>query len=355
MPPTVYNVDAIQQAPAGTHVISPPSAPISFTVDTHVPQTPELDPPATPSSDHLPTFTGSAEALDSYEIDDALLGTVCQGTVASTSSFSCIPAVPLGDGDYLLTARSVSRAGVSSAPSNPARPLTIFTPTQIPAPTLDAPQSPTNNARPTFTGAATGGVTVSLRIPGQTLCSGPVALGTLELPARDAAGRRNLRADRARRRCERKHLARQQLGDAGRRHRRARGADHPGAGERRPCSTIRRVTARGTAQVASTVALTLDGASAGTASPRPTTEAGQLPLGTLAFGMHTLSATAADAAGNVSPAAQVSFEIEGAGTVRGGCASGGIPVAALRARRDLFLLAAPPQDRARPRPEPSRA
>ncbi len=228
-PATAYSVEAVQQAPAGTHALSPPSAPIEFTVDTHVPATPELDPPASPSSDHTPTFTGSAEAQDDVEVDDAQAGALCTTSADAQGNFGCAPAQALADGTYQLTARSYSRAGISSATSTPARTLTIFTATALAAPTIDQPVSPTRNSKPTLSGTASAGVTVTVHAGSQAILQQPDQRRQVELRSRDRARRRHLRAHRARLRREREQLARLRLGGPGDRHPRAGRAGHPRA------------------------------------------------------------------------------------------------------------------------------
>jgi len=332
VPPTLYNVEAVQQSPGGTHPVSLPSAPISFTVDTHVPVTPELDPPATPTTDHSPTFTGSAEALDLVEVDDATQGTLCTASADAQGNFSCSPAAPLADGDYLLTARSSSRSGVASLDSTPARPLTINTqPTGLAAPTLNAPASPTNHAQPTFTGTTTAGSQVLVISNGQTVCSGlnlngswscqpasPLPDGTYLLTARATDDAGDVSPDSA---------AVTLVVDTT-----APAVPIITAPTADQTLEDPAVTATGTAQVGTRVTISVDGTNVA-ALPTAADGTWTTPLGTLSGGSHTLIAKATDEAGNVSPPASVDFNIQLLGTVRGGCASGGLPA-------PLFALAA---------------
>lgn len=345
VPATTYSVEAVQQAPAGTHLLSPPSARISFTVDTHTPRAPELDPPMSPSSNHAPVFSGTAEAGNAVEVDEATLGLLCSTAADSHGVYSCGVSTALPDGTYSLTARSYSRAAVASPVSSPARTLTLFTPSTLLAPTLAAPMSPTNHNRPTFTGIASSGVNVSVRSSGQTLCTGPVVAGKWQCPASAAL-------------ADGTYVLTAKASDA-------QGGLSPesasvalvidtappaapiilipvnGADVENPA-----VTSGGTAEVAARVALTLDGAALGS-TEATTTGSWSLALGTLSGGTHTLSATATDLAGNAGPASTITFLVHVAGTVRGGCASGGVPLPVIAFAVVLWFLRARRRSRGR--------
>jgi outer membrane protein OmpA-like peptidoglycan-associated protein len=323
VPATTYSVEAVQQAPAGTHVLSPASPRISFTVDTHTPRAPELDPPMSPSSNHAPSFTGTAEAGNTVEVSEATLGLLCSTTADSHGAYSCGVSMALPDGTYSLTARSYSPAAVPSPVSSPARILTLFTPSALLAPTLAAPMSPTNHNRPTFTGTAASGVNVSVVSSGQTLCTGPVVAGKWECATSAAL------ADGTYVLTARASNAQGDLSPPSASVALVIDTAPPaapiilipvnGADLENPT-----VTSGGTAEVAAEVALTLDGAAFGS-THATTTGSWALALGLLEGGTHTLSATATDLAGNTGPASTITFLVQVPGTVRGGCASGGVP------------------------------
>jgi flagellar motor protein MotB len=142
-PPVLYTVDAVQRA-ASQNAISPPSAPITFTVDTHVPSAPTLDAPISPTSDRRPRFTGTAEPLTFVEVDRGGLAgdvPVCSTTAGSGGAYSCQPTLDLADGTYTLTAKARSRSGNLGPDSTPARTLVVEAVVPPPgAPVIDTPK-----------------------------------------------------------------------------------------------------------------------------------------------------------------------------------------------------------------------
>jgi len=121
---------------------------VTFVIDTHLPGAPTLEAPQSPTTDPRVTFKGTGEAGDQVFVADAIRQTLCSGPVDNTGNWSCSPADPLEDGDYLLTAFQVTPVGNRSGPSAPQM-LSVRT---LSAPMFDAPKSPTSDPKPLFTG-----------------------------------------------------------------------------------------------------------------------------------------------------------------------------------------------------------
>src|SRR6266851_5586376 len=121
---------------------------VTFVIDTHLPGAPTLDAPESPTADPRVTFTGTGEAGDQVFVVDAIRQTLCSGRVDNSGKWSCSPADPLEDGDYLLTAFQVTPVGNRSGPSAPKM-LSVRT---LNAPFFDVLKSPTRNATPLFSG-----------------------------------------------------------------------------------------------------------------------------------------------------------------------------------------------------------
>ncbi len=183
LPDGSHTASASQEDTAG-NVSS--SVSVTFVIDTHLPGAPTLDAPASPTANPQVTFTGTGEAGDQAFVADAILGILCSGRVDSTGKWSCSPANPLDDGDYVLTAFQVTPVGNRSGPSAPPRTLSVRT---LSAPMFDPPQSPTRDNKPLFSGTlsatASGGLKFAFAaaatslsvavVNGETpLCSGTV-------------------------------------------------------------------------------------------------------------------------------------------------------------------------------------
>ena len=256
-PPVLYTVDAVQRA-ASLNAVSPPSAPITFTVDTHVPNAPTLDAPISPTSDRRPRFTGTAEPLAFVEVDRGGLAgevPVCSTTAGSSGAFSCQPTLDFADGTYALTAKARTRGGNLGADSTPVRTLVVQAVVPPPAaPVIDTPKEGAEFALAESSPTAAGGVRMAT-----VLIAGTAA---------------------------------------------------PGA----------QITLRITGRAAQVL-------------PSVTAASGRFGSGaevSLPAGSYSVTATALGLSGGESPAsAAVSFTVLQSGSVRGGCQSGGVPVASL--------------------------
>jgi large repetitive protein len=158
----------------------------SFTVDTRPPPAPVLDPQPVASggqpgisSSTQPTFTGTGTPGDTIAVVESAPSsqTLCTAVVSGSGTWSCQSTVVLVSGTtYTLGAVQTSLAGVSSGSSS-IQVLSIDN--HVPAtPTLAALASPTNNPSPALSGIGEAGSLVTVRDQtGRTVCSATVAAG----------------------------------------------------------------------------------------------------------------------------------------------------------------------------------
>jgi hypothetical protein len=286
------------------------SVTVTFVIDTHLPGAPTLDAPESPTADPRVTFTGTGDAGDDVFVVTVFDHTLCSGRVDSARKWSCSPANPLEDGDYLMNAFQVTPAGSRSGPSAPQM-LSVRT---LSTPLFDVLRSPTREAKPPFTGTiptmSLSAQSVSV-LNGQTpVCSGAVAStghwecrppnalddGPYLFVARLTDGRGHFSGP---------SMARALVIDT-------TPPAPPVLDQLRSPSRKRRPMLSGSAEAASTVTVT--DATTGAALCQVTANgAGAFsctPERELAVGIHHFSATAADVAGNVSlPAAPIGLTI----------------------------------------------
>ena len=285
------------------------AATISFVIDTHLPDAPTLDAPRTPTSDARVGFHGAGEPGDRVSVIDAYSRLLCSAIVDGSGAWKCAPALPLEDGDYLLQAFQVTAAGSRSGPSA-ARPLSVRT---LTAPLFDVPPSPTRDQFPPLSGNGQPGALVSVLLGETPVCSttagadgrwscrpgAPLSDGSYLLQAEAKDGRGHSSAP---------SVARALVVDT----------TPPAAPvlDQPPSPTRKhRPNVSGTAEAASTMAV-IDAVSGATLCAAVASAAGAFsctPDSSLAVGSHRFSATATDAAGNVSvPAPPVSVTISDA-------------------------------------------
>src|SRR6267143_4449932 len=293
---------------------------VTFVIDTHLPGAPTLDAPESPTAEPRVTFTGTGKAGAQVFVVDAFHHTLCSGRVDSAGKWSCSPADPLEDGDYLLTAFQVTPVENRSGPSAPQM-LSVRT---LSAPFFEALKSPTRDATPLFTGTLTSPASSSATQFGAaqaalsvTVLNGetPVCSGTVT-----STGQWSCRPQKAL--SDGSYLLVAQLTD-GKGHfsgpsmvralvidttpPAAPVLDHLASPSRK-----HRPALSGTAEAASAVTVT-DAATGAALCEASANGAGAFscrPERELTAGIHQFSATAADAAGNVSlPATPVSVTI----------------------------------------------
>src|SRR6267143_549541 len=319
-PPTLedgtHTASATQQDAAGNVSTA---VTVTFVIDTHLPGAPTLNALDSPTADPRVTFGGTGEAGDEVFVVTVFDHTLCSGRVANDGKWSCSPADPLEDGDYVLRAFQVTPAGNRSGPSA-SQTLSVRT---LTAPLFDALKSPTRNASPTFTGTlssptsfarAAGIVPAALSVAvmnGETpLCSGPVnatggwtcrpetalADGSYLFVARLTDGKGHFSGP---------SMARALLIDT-------TPPAPPLLDQLASPSRKHRPVLSGTAEAASAVTVTNadTGATLCEVNANGNGAFSCKPAGELVPGTHRFSATAADAAGNVSlPASPVALTI----------------------------------------------
>ena len=301
-----HTASATQQDAAG-NVSS--AVTVTFVIDTLAPDAPTLDAPESPTAEPRVTFTGTGKAGAQVFVVDAFHHTLCSGRVDSAGKWSCSPANPLEDGDYLLTAFQVTPVENRSGPSAPQM-LSVRT---LTAPLFEAPRSPTREPTPLLTGTLSGAVArpalAVAVLNGETpVCSGAVDStgrwschpqlpeGSYLLVAKLTDGKGHFSGP---------SMARVLVIDR-------TPPDAPVLDRLASPSRKHRPALSGTAEAASAVTVT-DAATGAALCEASANGAGAFsckPERELAAGIHQFSATAADAAGNVSlPAAPVGLTI----------------------------------------------
>jgi outer membrane protein OmpA-like peptidoglycan-associated protein len=155
---------SVRQQDAAGNTSSAVSA--TFVVDTHVPGSPTLDAPQTPTADPRVTFTGTGEAGAQVSVLDSYSRLLCSATLVAGSGWSCTPTSGVADGDYLVTAFQVTAVGKRSGPSASV-PLSVRT---LLAPLFEPLASPTRETSPLLTGHAKAGAIVSVYLGENPIC-----------------------------------------------------------------------------------------------------------------------------------------------------------------------------------------
>ncbi|WP_051265817.1 Ig-like domain-containing protein [Nakamurella lactea] len=292
--------------------VSPASAPVTFSTDASAPAAPVITAPADGSStnDTTPDITGSAEANSTVtvSVDGTVIGTV---DADGAGAWTLTPTTPLAPGPHTASATATDAAGNVSVPSAPVS-FTVDT-TAPPAPVITAPVdgSSTNDTTPDITGSAEANSTVTVSIDGAVVGTAaadgagawtftpttPLAEGphTATATAADAAGNVSPVSNAVTFTVDTTAPAAPVI---------TAPADGSSTNDTTPDVT-------GTAEPGSIVTVTIDSAVAGTAIADPSGNWTFTPATNLTEGPHTASATATDAAGNVSvPSAPVTFTVD---------------------------------------------
>lgn len=272
---TVVAVD-----PAGNQ-----SAPVSYTwtIDTGIPAAPSLDPIS--PQDNTPTISGTAEPLTTATIiiDGVTVGTA---PVDATGHFTFDVPTTLADGTHTVQVTVTDAAGNTS----PAATQTVSTDTLVPTVTITGkPAAFTNvtTATLTFTGSESGTFECSLDGAAFATCSSPSDYTTLadgahtfSVKLTDGAGNVSAPASAS--------WTVDTVAPAA-----------PVLGTVSPSSNTPVIS--GTAEAGSTVTISIDGTVVGTATADGTGNFTFQVTTPIADATHAITATATDAAGNVSP------------------------------------------------------
>ncbi|WP_194409760.1 Ig-like domain-containing protein [Microbacterium cremeum] len=292
--------------------VSPPSAPVPFTVDATAPPAPVITIPADGDvlNDNTPDITGTAEADSTVTvyIDDVLAGTT---TADGSGNWTFTAPAPLADGAHTVVATATDAAGNVSPDSNLVN-FTIDTVAPEP-PVITSPEdgASVGTATPTFVGTAEAGSTVDVIVDGASIgtttadgsgdweltAPAPLADGphTVVATATDAAG--NVSPD-----SNLVNFTIDTVAPA------APVITSPTEGEVLSDSTP---DITGTAEPDSTVTVIIDGVDAGTTTADGSGNWIFTPAAPLADGPHVVTATATDEAGNTGPeATPVNFVID---------------------------------------------
>ena len=298
------------------------TATTTFTVDpdaadTTAPDAPVIQTPADGdlTSDATPEFSGTAEPGSTVVVEDSDGNEICTATAGPlTDAWSCTPSAPLPDGEDTYTATATDAAGNTSAPDTVTFEVDTTTTVDVLTP---ADGSTTSDPTPVVSGTGEAGSSITVTEGGLTVCTTtvqsdgtwscdptlPLLPGehTLTVTGEDPAGNTDTATTIV--------------------------TIVPDSGDTvPPAAPVIVAPAEGTSvqdttplisgtgepgatvtvTEGSTVLCTAVVATNGTWSCSPTVA---LPLGP-----HTVSATQADADGNVSPADTVSFTIVGATT-----------------------------------------
>lgn len=181
--PQTHVVTATATDAAGN--TSAPSNLDTFVVDTRLPPAPTLSPQPTPAggqagftSDTQPVFSGTGQPGATVNVQSGQPGpgTLCAALVKADGTWSCTSAVVLTGQPattYSVTAVQKSPAGVASGKSD-SESVTVLT--QPPAtPRLTVPPSPSSSATPALTGTADAGTQVVVKDgTGQVVCTATV-------------------------------------------------------------------------------------------------------------------------------------------------------------------------------------
>jgi MYXO-CTERM domain-containing protein len=270
------------------------SAARTFTVDTVAPEAPVLTAPAAIVTTPTPVISGTAEAGGAVvvRLDTATPRTV---TADASGAWSFTPASPLAQGAHTVTAAAMDPAGNLS--SSTSRSFTVDSVAPA-APVLTAPAAFVSTPTPTLSGTAEAGSTVAVTVDGSPVRTvTATASGTWSYTLTSALK-------------EGTHTATATATDA--------------AGNTSLASATRTFTVdmtapvppvltapaalvnttrpllSGTAEVGSTVTVTVDGSPVGTATANASGTWSLTPSFSLGQTTHTATATATDAAGNTS-------------------------------------------------------
>jgi WD40 repeat protein len=298
LPEGSHTAEAFATDAAGN--VSPTSEARGFTVDLVPPATPEVTLPGPFANTQKPSIEGTAEARSRVTV--VLNGSVA-GTVTATASggWAFTPVTALAEGPYQVTATAMDEAGNVSLPSQ-SRGFTVDT-TRPEAPVITTPAASVNDTAPVIGGTAEPGSTVTVRLNSELLGTTTAGLAgtwsiTPSTPLPEGTHSVSATAMDATGNISPPSMARNFTVDT-----RAPAAPEVTA----PGTSVhtQKPTIEGKAEPNSTVTVSLNGRSVTeTVSANAAGDWTFKPETDLAEGPHQVSATATDAAGNVSPASE---------------------------------------------------
>jgi hypothetical protein len=314
--PAVADV-SLAVAPMAVRASAPSGGVECASLDEDAPDAPVIEAPADGdlTSDATPEFSGTAEPGSTVVVEDSEGNEICTTTAGPlTGSWSCTPTAPLPDGEDTYSATATDDAGNTSAPDTVTFEVDTTTTVSVLTP---ADGSSTDDPTPVVSGTGEAGATITVTEGGLTVCTTtvrsdgtwscdptlPLLPGehTLTVTAEDQAGNTDTATTTV--------------------------TVVPDGGDTTPPAapvivapaegaSVQDTTPQisGTGEAGATVTVTEGSTVLCTAVVATNGTWSCSPAVALPLGPHTVSATQADADGNVSPADTVSFTIVGATT-----------------------------------------
>jgi len=161
-----YTAVAEQASPLG----NPPglSQPVTFVVDTEGPKV-TLETPETPSNDTKPTFKGTTNAetkvvVHIYEGSEAAGEEVASVTATPSKGAWSSASATLKSGEHTYTAVATEVSPITNNPEGRSKPVTFLVDTEAPKISLETPETPSNDTKPSFTGATNASTPVVIHV-----------------------------------------------------------------------------------------------------------------------------------------------------------------------------------------------
>ncbi|HXN39066.1 MAG TPA: Ig-like domain-containing protein [Solirubrobacteraceae bacterium] len=161
-----YTAVAEQASPLG----NPPglSQPVTFVVDTEGPKV-TLETLETPSNDTKPTFKGTTNAetkvvVHIYEGTEATGEEVTSATATPSKGAWSSPAATLKSGEHTYTAVATEASPITNNPEGRSKPVTFVVDTEAPRISLETPETPSNDTKPSFAGATNASTPVVIHV-----------------------------------------------------------------------------------------------------------------------------------------------------------------------------------------------
>jgi hypothetical protein len=166
------------------------SSPVSFVVDTESPKV-TLEQPPTPSGDRTPTFKGTASA-ETQVVVHIYEGTKAEGTEVESVTTTPVAGVfssenesPLAPGEHTYTAVAEQASPLGNPPGL-SKPVTFAVDTEGPKVTLETPETPSNNTKPSFKGTTNAETKVVVHIYEGTEAKGTEVTSVTATPSKGA-------------------------------------------------------------------------------------------------------------------------------------------------------------------------